>query len=141
MNPNQRGGEATPFIVIEGLEEATKRDLAKHTALIARTRAEIASYRAARSQEVRKKRNYRSLIGGGKYNDDALRASIKDINVNIRHMSDRADQAEQKLEHHQLIVDTLTKQLEDHEEQMKKLRKFRLMREAGLVKVRKANGS
>lgn len=141
MNPNQRGGDAAPFIAIEGIEEITKRDLVKHKALIAQTQAELDSYRQARSHEVQKKKHYRELIGEGKYDDDALRASMKDISINIRHMSDKAKAAEEKLKHHQLIVDTLSQQLEDHEGQMQTLRKFRLMQEARLEKVRKANGS
>jgi hypothetical protein len=145
MSPNQRGGDAAPFIAIEGIEEITKRDLAKHKVLIVQTQAELDSYRQARSYEIQKKKRYRKLIGKGKYNDDALRASMKDIAINARHMSDKVKAAEEKLKHHQFVVDTLLEQLEAHEEQMRTLRKFRLMQEAGLVKVRgkvkKANGS
>lgn len=141
MSPNQRGTDAAPFIVIEGIEKITKRDLAKHKGLIAQTQAELNAYRQARSHEVQRKKHYRKLIGEGRYNDDALRVSMKDISINVRHLSDKAKAAEEKLKHHTLIVDTLSQQLEDHEEQMQTLRRFRLLQDAGLVKVRKANGS
>jgi hypothetical protein len=114
-----------PFIVIEGIEEITKRDLAKHRALIEQTQAEMDSFRAARAHEIRRKKHYRKQIGGGKFDDDALRRAMKDIAVNIRHMSDKCQAAEEKLKHHKLIVDTLSAQLEVQE---KLLRKIRLLR-------------
>lgn len=120
--------DKTPFVVIEGIEEITKRDLAKHRALIIQTQAELDAYRQARSHEIKRKKHYRLLIGGGKFNDDALRRSMQDIAVNIRHMSDKCQAAEQKLKHHQHIVEVLTGQLETHEKQMKILRQSRLER-------------
>jgi len=114
--------EKDPFIVIEGIEEITKRDLVKHKALIEQTTAELNAYREARAHEVRKKKHYRKLIGGGKFDDDALRRSMQDIAVNIRHMSDKCKAAEEKLKHHQLIVDTLTAQLEEQERLLRRIR-------------------
>jgi hypothetical protein len=118
---NQRGADA-PIIIIEGIEEIPKRDLAKHKMLVVRTRTERDAYAKARSHEVRKKKHYRKLIGGGKFNDDALRASIQQIIINIRHFSDKVKASEEKLVHHQLIVETLTRQLEQHEELLKRFR-------------------
>jgi hypothetical protein len=121
--PSSKGG--APFIVIEGIEEITKRDLAKHKELVERTKGEVLAYRTAVSHEVKKKRHYRKQIGGGKFNDDALRAAMKDININIRHLSDKAEAASEKLKHHELIVETLFKQLVEHDAKMDQLRKIR----------------
>lgn len=117
MDPNQ------PFVVVEGMEDIIKRDLAKHQALLGRTRMELLAFRASRSHEIKKKKHYLSLIGQGKFDDEALREAIDtQINVNIRHLSDKCKMAEEKVEHHKLIVDTLTEQLEAQYTSLKRLR-------------------
>jgi hypothetical protein len=117
MDPNQ------PFVVVEGMEDIIKRDLAKHQALLERTRMELLAFRASRSHEIKKKKHYLSLIGQGKFDDEALRKAIDtQINVNIRHLSDKCKMAEEKVEHHKLIVDTLTEQLEAQYTSLKRLR-------------------
>ena len=103
------------MVVIAGIEDIIKRDLENHKALLDRTKVEELSFREARSHEIKKKKNYKGLIGGGKYNDDSLRASMKDIATNIRHMSDKVTLSQEKIKHHQEIVDTLTEQLADQE--------------------------
>lgn len=120
MPTAERAGD--PYIVIEGIEEITKRDLVKHKALIVQTQTERNAFAEARAHEMRKKKHYRKQIGGGKFNDDALRTAMKDIAVNIRHMSDKVKASEEKLAHHRLIVDTLTAQLTKQEELLKKIR-------------------
>lgn len=124
-------GNGQPFIVLEGIEEITKRDLAKHQELIVQTQAELSSYRMARSHEVKKKRHYRSLIGGGKYSDVALQQAIQGININIRHMSDKVKAAEEKLKHHQLIVETLSAQLKEQEQLLRMVRQTREIHGSG----------
>ena len=103
-----------PEIFIEGIDEVIKLDLGKHKELLVQTQAELVSFREARDHESARKRHYYRLIGKGKYNDDALRKSVGDIRLNIRHLSDKAKLAQDKIEHHTLIVDTLTEQLEDY---------------------------
>lgn len=104
-----------PEVFIEGIDDVIKLDLGKHKELLAQTRVDIDSFREAVAHESARKRHYHRLIGGGKYNDDALRASVKDIRINIRHLSDKVSQAVKKAEHHTLIVDTLTAQLKDYD--------------------------
>lgn len=114
-----------PEIVVEGLEEIIKRDLLKHKSHVETTKIEIDTFRAARAHEIKRKKHYSKLIGGGKYNDEALRKAAGDIAVNIRHMSDRVDLAEQKLAHHTEIVDTLTLQLADQDAGLAVLAEYR----------------
>ena len=104
-----------PEVFIEGIDVVIKLDLGKHKELLAQTQVELASFCEARDHESARKRHYYRLIGGGEFNDDALRNSVKDIRINIRHLSDKAKLAEDKIEHHKLIVDTLTAQLKDYD--------------------------
>ena len=113
MPRESRTPSMDPEIVIEGIEIVIERDLEKHKSLLSRTEREHRSWRNARSHEVQKKRYYKTLIGGNKYNDEALRNSIKGINVNIRHLSDKVKLAEDKMDHHQMIIDTLTEKLKN----------------------------
>ena len=104
-----------PEIFLEGIDVVIRLDLGKHKELLAQTQAELLSFREARDHESARKRHYYRLIGGDKYDDDALRRSVEDIRINIRHLSDKAKLAEEKVEHHTLIVDTLTAQLADYD--------------------------
>ena len=105
-----------PEVFIEGIDVVIKLDLGKHKELLAQTQVELLSFREARDHESARKRHYFRLIGGDKYDDDALLRSVKDIRINIRHLSDKVKLAEEKAEHHTLIVDTLTGQLRDYEQ-------------------------
>ena len=98
-------------IVTEGIEVVIERDLLMHKGLLAQTKLEIDSFRNSRAHEVKRKKHYRSLIGGGKYNDDSLRSSMGSIAVNIRHFDDKVKLFEEKMAHHTVIVDTLSEQL------------------------------
>jgi len=102
-----------PLVVIDGILQVIEMDLEKHTALLARTKDELLSFRQARSHEIKKKKHYNKQVGGGKYNDASLKVAMGDIATNIRHMSDKCTLAEEKIKHHQLIVDTLTEQVKD----------------------------
>ena len=104
-----------PEVFIEGIDVVIKLDLGKHKELLAQTQVELLSFREATTHESAKKRHYYRLIGGGKYDDDALLRSVKDIRINIRHLSDKAKLAQDKIEHHALIVDTLTAQLKEYD--------------------------
>lgn len=104
-----------PEVFIEGIDVVIKLDLGKHKELLGQARADVESFREAATHESARKRHYHRLIGGGKYDDDALRSSVKDIRVNIRHLTDKAEQAVKKADHHTLIVDTLTTQLKDYD--------------------------
>ena len=106
----------TPHVVVVGMEEIIKKDLENHKQLLERTIQERLAFRQGVSNQVKRKKHYKSLIGGGKYNDKALRREIDEMNINIRHLSDKAKLASEKIDHHQLIVDTLTQQLEDQME-------------------------
>lgn len=124
MDPNQ------PFVIVEGMEDIIERDLAEHKALLERTQTELLAYRQARSHEIKKKRHYLSLVGKGKYDDEALQSAVDtQININIRHLSDKCKLAEKKIEHHKLIVDTLNEQLKSQREGLK-----------ALAEARRANG-
>ncbi len=103
-----------PEIFIEGVDVIIKLDLGKHEVLLAQSTMELRSYRAAAKHESARKRHYHRLIGGDKYDDDALRRSVKDIRQNINHLTQKAKLAEDKIEHHTLIVDTLSAQLQNY---------------------------
>jgi len=104
-----------PEIFIEGIDVVIKLDLGKHKELLTQTQAELLAFREARDHESARKRHYYRLIGGEKYDDDALLRSVKDIRINIQHLTDKAKLAQDKIEHHTLIVDTLTEQLQDYD--------------------------
>lgn len=107
---------STPHIHIEGLDKVIRLDLEKHKGLLEREKVNLLSYREAVSHQVRKKKHYRSLVGQGEYDDAALEKSIGMINVDIRQLSDKVKLTNEAIEHHTLIVDTLTVQLQDYEE-------------------------
>lgn len=104
-----------PEVFLEGIDAVIRLDLGKHKELLAQSKAEQVSFEQARDHESARKRHYYRLIGGGEYSDDALRRSVADIRINIRHLTDKAKAAGEKAEHHKLIVDTLTDQLADYE--------------------------
>ena len=114
-----------PKIVIEGIDVVIKRDLDKHESLLERSKLELLSFREARSHEIKKKKHYQKLIDDGKYNKDAMTRSIADININIRHMSDKCKLSRDAIDHHQLIVKTLTGQLEQYNKDILELHKQR----------------
>ena len=115
MEANVPTTDGSPWLFIEGIDQVIRRDLEKHQAILARTYIEKQAYQQAASHEIQKKKFYRKQIGGGKYDDKALRRSMKDIAVNIRHMQDKVKLSEDKIEHETLIVDTLSEQLKQYE--------------------------
>ncbi|MDX2342777.1 MAG: hypothetical protein QNL26_02910 [Acidimicrobiia bacterium] len=95
------------------MEQIIQRDLDKHRSLLSAARGDLAAFRTARAHEIQKKRHYSKLIGGGKFNDHSLRVARGQMNINIRHMSDKADTAERSIAHETEIVDTLAMQLKN----------------------------
>jgi len=110
----EANGRKEPSFFVEGMDVILKRDLSNHKSLLERTKTELIAYRTARSHEIKKKKHYTGLVGQGKYNDEALQSAMHDISLNIRHMSDKAVAAEEKIKHHELIIETLTRQLDDY---------------------------
>jgi len=110
-----RERRVAPEVFIEGIDVVIRLDLGKHKELLAQSQVDVLAFREARDHESARKRHYYRLIGGGKYDDEALERSVKDIRVNVRHLSDKVKLAEDKIDHHTLIVDTLTEQLQDYD--------------------------
>ena len=108
-----------PVVIIDGLEKVIKKDLEKHKILLTRSKLDLIAFREAVAYQVKKKRHYKSLVGGGKFNDAALQGSMAMIGIDLRHMSDRVKLAEEAIVHHSLTVDTLTVQLADQNKKLK----------------------
>jgi hypothetical protein len=104
-------------VFVEGLGPIIKRDLDKHRSLLEQVHRDHLAFVQARSYEIARKKNWKSKIGGGKYDDDAMREAIKQINQNIRHFSAKIKLADEKIKHHKLIVDTLTDRLKEYQEE------------------------
>lgn len=114
----------TPLIIIRGIDEVIKRDLDKHRALLERSHTERGAYKQAVAHLIKRKKYYSSLIGGEKYEDAALQKSIDGLVVDLRHMSDKVKLSDEAMSHHQLIVDTLSKQLNDYNEAVEQASAF-----------------
>lgn len=114
-----------PLIVIEGIEDVIRKDRDKHKEILKRTKLEIIAYRDAVSVEVRKRKHYKTLIGGGKYNDKSLEESREQMSINIRHLQDKVKLSQDKITHETLIVDTLTEQLDNQYKKLKVLAEHR----------------
>lgn len=114
-----------PEVVTEGMEQIIQRDLDKHKSLLESAKMDLLAFRQARSHEVKKKRHYRDQLGQGKYNDKALEEARVQMAINIRHLSDKAELAEQRIAHETEIVDTLAGQLEDQMAGLKRLSEYR----------------
>lgn len=106
----------SPQILIKGIDKVIKRDLAKHKDMLLRAGSSLRSFKQAVSHLIKRKKHYSSLIGEGKFNNNSLKGSISMINIDIRAMSDKVKLAEEEIEHHTLIVDTLTEQLNSYYE-------------------------
>ena len=106
-----------PEIFVEGMDVIIKLDLGKHKELLAQTLVEQVAFQEAVDHESARKRHYYRLVGGGKFNDASLIRSVEDIRINIRHLSDKVKLSQDKIEHHTLIVDTLTAQLDKYNKQ------------------------
>ncbi len=103
-----------PEVFIEGVDVIIRLDLGKHKELVVQSTTEKQSFLEAAAHESKRKRHYYRLIGGDKYDDDALKRSVKDIRQNIVHLTQKAKLSQDAIDHHTLIVDTLTEQLEQY---------------------------
>jgi len=104
-----------PDFFVEGVDVVIRRDLDKHRSLLETSKLSLDSFKTSVAHEIQKKKRYLSLINEGQYDEASMRASIVDININIRHLSDKVKLAKEEIAHHTLIVDTLTEQLADYE--------------------------
>jgi hypothetical protein len=114
-----------PLIFIKGLDEITKKDLKKFKSILERDKFELIKYKEALSYQIQKKKHYKSLIGKGKYDDDSMKKSIVMINVDIRQISDKVKLTNDAIAHHTLIVDTLSKQLDEYYKNLEVVNKFK----------------
>ena len=104
----------TPQVITIGIDKVIAKDLGKHKELLDQSKHRLLTYREAQSHQVQKKRHYAKLIGGDTYDDEALKASITMINTDVRAMADKCKLTLEEIEHHTLIVDTLTEQLANY---------------------------
>ncbi len=103
---------------IKGIDKVIKKDLERHKQILVRTQDELQAFRQSVSYLIQRKKHFSALIGGDRYDDDALREAVKGINIDIRAMSDKVKLTLDALDHHGLIVDTLTAQLEEYYESL-----------------------
>lgn len=108
------GRNKEPYVLIEGLDVIIKRDLEKHQALLKRSKQEKLSYVQARGHEIRRKKEWRKHIGGGKFSDEALEEALEQISQNIAMYSDKVKLSDDAILHHTEIVDKLTDDLKDY---------------------------
>ena len=111
-----------PEVITIGIDKVIEIDLGKHKAQLEQSKQRLLAYREAQSHQVQKKRHYAKLIGGGTFDDDALKASITMINTDVRAMADKCRVSEEEIAHHSLIVDTLTEQLVNYHKTIEKNR-------------------
>ena len=98
-----------PQVVVEGMEDVLEMDLKKNEGILAQTQTELSEYQSARIHEKNRKKHYEGLIGGGKFNDGALKRGIDQSVINIKHFSDKIKLSNDKIVLHTDIV----KQLKD----------------------------
>jgi hypothetical protein len=104
-----------PDVFVEGIDERIRLDLEMHKDLLSRRQFDKLAWHEAVGHHIAKKKYYSSLLGEGTYDDDALKESLKDINININHLQQKVKLAKDAIEHETLIVDTLTEQLKQYE--------------------------
>lgn len=112
MDPKNR--RDAPIVVNEGIDQILIPDIAKHKALKEQAQTQLLAFEVALAHEIGKKKAWGKLIGGGKFNDDSLRASQEQSRINIQQLSDKKKLAKDKIAHHTEIVDTLTAQLNQY---------------------------
>jgi hypothetical protein len=110
----------------EGIDIIIKRDLDKHKDLLEGNILSIQSLQRARSNEIARKRFYGEQKGKRRYRDDAMDKAIEQMNKNIGHLSIQIKLTEGRRDRNTFIVDTLTKQLEEYNNKVRELAKYRL---------------
>jgi chromosome segregation ATPase len=117
--------DGDPIVVIEGLENIIERDLLREKSRLGQAQRDLKAFQDGVSHHVQKKRYYKTLIGGEKFNDESLKQSIADINTNIRHMSDKKQLALEKIEWHKKIIKKLESDLAEQRDLLATLKKYR----------------
>lgn len=110
---------------VEGIDVIIKRDLEKHKALLENNILGIQSLQAARSNEIARKRFYGEQKGKRRYRDDEMDKAIGQMNKNIAHLSIRIKLTEDMRAENVVIVDTLTKQLEDYNLKVREIARYK----------------
>ena len=105
-------------IFVEGIDVIIRRDLDKHKAILEMNVMDIQAFQKSRSSEIEK--------GKRRYRDDAMDEAIEQMNKNIGHLSIRIKFAEELRDQNTIIVDTLTKQLEDYNKGIRALASYKL---------------
>lgn len=111
-------------VVIHGMLEIIEKDLKKAKQVKEFAVKDRESWKIAISHEVRKKRAYRKLIGGEKYDDNALKNSISQMNQNLNHLNRKVTTADQKIDFQDNIINTLTKNYKEHKEALEEFAKM-----------------
>ena len=113
-------------IFVEGIDVIIRRDLDKHKAILEMNVMDIQAFQKSRSSEIERKRFYGEQKGKRRYRDDAMDEAIEQMNKNIGHLSIRIKFAEELRDQNTIIVDTLTKQLEDYNKGIRALASYKL---------------
>ena len=113
-------------IFVEGIDVIIRRDLDKHKAILEMNVMDIQAFQKSRSSEIERKRFYGEQKGKRRYRDDAMDEAIEQMNKNIGHLSIRIKFAEELRDQNIIIVDTLTKQLEDYNKGIRALTSYKL---------------
>ena len=101
-------------VFVEGINVIIKRDLDKHKSLLERDILNINHFQETRNSEIQRKKFYAEQKGKRNYDDAKMDEAILQMNKNIAHLSARIDITRKLKEQNTLIVDTLTKQLEQY---------------------------
>lgn len=117
-------------VFVEGIDIIIKRDLEKHIELLNNNNLDIQAFEVAVASEIGRKRSYgkqKKVTKNGKlrYDPVAMDKAIVQMNVNIRHLSDRIKITKELRQHNTIIVDTLTAQLNDYNNGLRLLSKHR----------------
>jgi len=106
---------------VEGIDVIIRRDLEKHKVLLDNNNLDIQAFQQARSGEIGRKRFYGEQKGKRKYRDADMDIAIEQMDKNIAHLSIRIKVTEDLKKENTIIVDTLTKQLEQYNIGIKEL--------------------
>jgi len=101
-----------------------KRDLGKHKALLERRTIEKQAFVKSRSLLIQRKKHYKSLIGGERYDDESLKKSTEMIGIDIVAMSNNIKLAQDAVDHHKMIVDDLTFKLTAYNKNRELVRQY-----------------
>ena len=112
-------GQRPLVVVDDGLEPIVRPDQALHGGNLQRAEADVVSHSGTLEHLRSKRAHYKGLLveaqaGGGKFNADALAASLNDIQIELRRASDALQGAHDRVAHFRLVVTTLQVKLEGY---------------------------